>query len=350
MDNNKILTFVPKIYFPGAIFFGAKGPVFLKSIEAEKKLVVTTNGFKEKNEVLVSGLFAGPVEFFYQDREPFADDFDKLKELCQAGNFNWLVALGGGAAIDLAKLVKVRQGIKMAAIPTTVGSGAEVSQHAVIVENGAKKVYSSQSLLPEAVIYNHIFLQSLDKEQIVFQSIDALSHALESLVSRMANPLSDSFALLAIQKIYYYLDNFSNFKNQDEILENLQIAAFFAGLAQSSAATGLAHSFAHYFGPNCKISHAQAVAVFLLDVLELNSQKTDKYKKLDQLNDLTSKDSISKLKILFQDLKISLPKLKDTGKSLEDIAWAVKKDICTATNPYSPNTAELVEIIKKHLQ
>jgi len=345
--NNNILPLLPKIYFPGAVFLGPKSPDFLKSISGFKKIVVTASLFKESNKEVFDGLFGDSAECFFQDREPHVEDLEKLKKRCADNGCDYLVAIGGGSVIDLAKMAKRELRKKMVAMPTTIGSGAEASQHVVLIENGAKKVFSSPEFLPEIVILNPNYLKTLTEKQVVYQSIDALAHAFEALVSRMSNTLSDSISLNSINIIYRNLKKIAEGTKMDKVLEEIQIGSFLSGIAQSSVGTGLCHALAHYFGAKNNISHSAAIAIFLLDVLNLNNGHSDKYKKLDQSKELTSQNFLEKLTKLFYDLKIE-PEKVVLSEEPEKIAEIVRRDICTITNPYAPRASDIVEIIKHH--
>ena len=346
--DSKILPFLQKIYFPASIFLGKQSFMFLKAIQHERKLIIIPKSLKDDNKELLISLFGDEFECFFQDREPQIEDFNKLKEHCQKNNYDYLIAVGGGSVIDSVKMVKKELNIKMVAFPTAVGSGAEVSQYVLLIDNGVKKVFSSPEFLPEIIILNTSFLNSLTKEQIIFQSIDALSHGLESLASKASNHFSDILALDSIEIIYKNLNKLNEKGNKEEILEELQIASILSGLAQSSAATGLCHALAHYFGVKNNISHSKAVAVFLTDVLDLNSKHTDKYRKIGRLKSLSSDNFVENLQELFSKLEIKLEKINVLSEDIIKAAEEIKKDICSLTNPYSPSLEEIIEIIKKH--
>ncbi len=345
--EDKILSFVPKIYFPKSIFFGNRSLIFLNTIKDTKMIFVVSRKFNDKNKKFVKELISDSKIVFHSG-EPKDSDIEIIKK--ESKGSKTIIALGGGSVIDLVKIVKKDLGLRMIAIPTTIGSGAEVSRFSLITDSktSKKNVITSPDLLPEVVIYNPVLCKTLEKEEIIYQTIDAFSHAMESLVSRMSNPVSDSFAIMAIDNLYECLELISLNEINDEILEKIIVSSFMAGVAQGSSATGLAHSFAHYFGLKNNIPHSKAVSIFLLDVLELNAKSTDKYKKLNNLKNLTEKNFISKLGKLFNTLNLSKEKI--TLK--EDIllsADQVRLDICTLSNPYSPKTEELELIIKKHL-
>lgn len=345
--NDKILSFIPKMYLPGSIFFGSQSLSFLKTISNNKRLFVVSSRFNLKNKDLVKQLTDGSGIIFHSG-EPSELNIKKIKKLCKGVEI--IVGLGGGSVIDLAKIVKRDLGIKMVAIPTTIGSGSEVSRFSLIVDPKTKKknVINSADLLPEVVIYNPLLFKSIPKQELIYQTIDAFSHAIESLVSKISNPVSDMLSAVAIDYLYEGLEEISHSKINNEVLEKIITASFLAGLAQSSSATGLAHSFAHYFGPKNNIPHSRAVAIFLLDVLELNAKSCDKYKKLNNLKNISEKNFMLKLKRLFN--KLDLTKEKIVLK--EEILMSseqIRKDICTLSNPYSPKTEDIVLIIKKHL-
>lgn len=344
--NDKILSFLPKVYFPGKIFLGEQSLDFLKTISG-KKLVITSRYFKDSNEDFFSRLFTDSQDYFFQDREPRKEDFENLKKYCLDNGFEAFISIGGGSVVDLSKLVKKDLKTSLTAVPTTMGSGAEVSMHALLIDGGEKKIFSSSDLLPDAIILNSAFLESLPEEQIIFQAIDAFSHGMESLVSRISNPFSDALALSSAEIIYGCFNDFLQKGNRQKILSKLQIAGILAGLAQSSSGTGLCHALAHYFGVKYNIGHAKAIAIFLPDVLSLNMRHTDKYKKLDATKNLPSDAFLPKLKKLFSELDFKTPKIPDS-ENLNEAVSKIKKDICTLTNPYSPTVDEIIQIIKNH--
>ncbi len=345
--DDKILSFIPKMHLPGSIFFGSQSLSFLNTISNHKKLFVVSSGFNINNKDLVKQLTNGSKLIFHSG-EPTELDVEKIKK--ESKGSKTIIALGGGSIIDLAKIIKRDLGIKMVAIPTTIGSGAEVSRFSLIIDSKTKKknVITSSDLLPEVVIYNPLLFKTIPRQELVYQTIDAFSHAIESLVSKMSNPASNMLSAVAIDYLYEGLEEISRGKINDEILEKIITASFLAGLAQSSAATGLAHSFAHYFGPKNNISHSRAVTIFLLDVLELNAASCDKYKKLNNLKNISEKNFIPKLKKLFNKLNATKEQIRLKENILVS-SEQIRKDICTLSNPYSPKTEEISLIVKKHL-
>jgi len=344
--HNDIIKLLPKIYFPNVIFYGDKSFFFYKDVFLNRKIfIVISGGFKEINKKFCEELFCGQAFYFVQDSEPSKEDFEKIQRAFRDNPFDLIVALGGGSVIDLAKLLKKDKKLEMVAIPTTIGAGAEVSQHCILMENGTKKAHSDHNFLPETVILNPVFLLSLSGEQIASQAIDALAHALEGLVSRLSSPLSDAFCLYAIDNLYGGLIDFLEKGARADILARLQIASVFSGLAQSNVGTGLIHSFAHCLGARNKISHALAVCAPFLEVIKFNASHTDKYQKLSQLKHLSPNDFIGKIQDLLNNLGLNGKVILECN--LEEAAEEIKKDICTTTNPSQPSIEDIVSILKK---
>ncbi len=343
-----ILNFLPKAYFPNRVFFGEKSTLFLRTIQTEKRLFVISQSFNFASPQLVVELGATPENTWTHSGEPSREDVQALEMKVAEQSPTWIIAVGGGSILDLVKVVKKRHPIQMLAIPTTLGSGTEVSQHVVYVEENRKKVESDYKFLPEVVLLTPKYLNSLSSEQIVYQSIDALAHGLESLVSKMANPFSDLFATSSIKLIHEQLMSIPTTELPSLAqLHQLQLGGFMAGLAQSSAATGLTHSFAHHFGPKLKLPHAQAVASFLIDVVKLNTAHTDKYQKLKAAQSFGNQDPVTALEKLFEKLKIQVTSFT-LADDIDESALAIQKDVCSLTNPYPPSLEEITAIIQQH--
>lgn len=343
--NEKMLAFVPKIFFPGSIFFGKQSFLVLRTIASSKKIIVASNQFVRRNKNFVDELFEG-TELLTHSGEPSDYDIEKIKNKCRG--FETIIALGGGSVIDLVKVVKKDLGVKMIAASTTIGSGAEVSQYSLLTDpkTKRKKVIVSPELIPEIVICNAILYKSLEKDQIIYQCIDAFSHAIESLVSKFSNPISETFSIIAIDCLYEYLVLISKTEISHELLEKIKIASIFAGLAQSSAATGLLHSFAHEVGTRENIPHARAISIFFIDILELNLRNCDKYNKLDRSKYFTPDNFIPKIRMLLRRLKINPDVKISSDKNLEE---AIRRNISTISNPYAPSIEDISEILKKHI-
>ena len=345
--DNKQLPFVHKIIFPKMMLFGEKGEAFLKNFDTKHGYLFISEAFYKahRNNDWIEGEFKRKV---VRSSEPTGEDVILFNKEIKKVNPDFVVAIGGGSVIDLAKLSRGNENVTFIVLPTTIGSGAEVSQHAVFTENGVKKSSSSFAYLPDLVIINPKYLDSLTEEQIVLQSLDGFSHALESLASKMSHPFSDDLALRAVQIFFNSLREIKSGKSLREEVSGFQRASILAGLAQSSVGVGLVHALAHVLGPAAVISHAEVVSMFLLDVLELNLSHTDAYQKIDTLSGVSFGDLVDNIRFSHQKAgpkRLTLP----NGVAVEEVAEKVRRDINIFTNPYLPTTQEITNIIRKHL-
>lgn len=346
MEDNQ-LSFVSKIYFPHGVFIGPRGLTFLKTLSGKKKYFIVSKSFAKDNKELLSGII-GEDESVIREGEPTIKEYELLVEEVRRKKTEVLVGIGGGSVIDLAKALKKECNLMLVVIPTTIGSGSEVSQFAVFIDDaGRKKVLTSDKFLPDAVIIDSKFLISLTRDQIITQSLDSFAHAIEALVSKMSNSFSDALSLTSIENIYSLL--LSQELKEAKTLENIKSYSLLAGLAQSSVGTGIVHSFAHVIGALCSISHSEAVGMFLVDGIGLNIDNTDKYNKLNSLKELSKENIIENLTLLLKHLNIKFPKITIPKEKLKKTAEDIQKDICTLSNPYNPNVEEVEQILKRHL-
>ncbi|MCV6603330.1 MAG: iron-containing alcohol dehydrogenase, partial [Cohaesibacter sp.] len=205
-----------------------------------------------------------------------------------------IVAIGGGSVIDSAKGVNILASeqsddlsafsgsgaIKRAlkpffVIPTTAGTGSEVTLVAVIKDNerGIKMSFASPFLLPNAAVLDPRMTLTLPPHITAATGMDALTHAVEAYICMAKNPLSDAFATAAIQKIVAHLVNVVNKPDDIEGRLALAEAATMAGIAFSNSMVGLVHSLGHSVGAECHLPHGLCMSIFLPWVLEYNLDK-----------------------------------------------------------------------------
>ena len=171
---------------------------------------------------------------------------------------------------------------KLVAIPTTSGTGSEVTSFAVITDkkNNIKYPLSDYELTPDVAIIDSQFVMSLPKEVIADTGLDVLTHAIESYVSVMATDYTDAMALKAIQMVFEYL--LKSYKNENteecrEAKEKMHNASCIAGMAFANAFLGINHSLAHNLGSQFHIPHGRANAILLPYVIEYNSKTPTKF-------------------------------------------------------------------------
>ena len=182
-----------------------------------------------------------------------------------------LVALGGGSCMDLAKAMVHFSGQKvtLVAIPSTSGSGSEVTDFSVLSHNGVKYPLISKQICPEVAILDSSLLESLPKSLIADTGFDVLTHALESYVAKSASDFTRMFAKEAFTRVYAQLP--ASFAGDTSVRENIHMAATMAGIAFSQSGLGLCHAMAHVLGGEFHIPHGRLCAILLPAVVGCNA-------------------------------------------------------------------------------
>ena len=212
-----------------------------------------------------------------------------------------IIAVGGGSVIDGAKIVRLffeypfyRFGetrisgealrTKFIAIPTTIGSGAEVSSAAIFVdhEQRKKQMIVIHELQPEVVIYDKRYVKGNNTKSLVHSILDAMAHILEGYVSILENSMMDVYAekgfAIIIGEIEKIIKN-----NMDEIdYQQLQYAGFLGGIVQNHCIVGATHAFAHQL-TDYGYSHSEAVSLLLLPTININAEEPKTNRKYSEI-------------------------------------------------------------------
>ena len=287
-------------YFgPTKVIFGP-GSIGELSMEVSalgrKAFLVTDRGIietglvdqvKEKLGNLLAGVYADVPQ------DSGMDVVDQGAESALASGADVIVSLGGGSVIDTAKGMcivmkeggglKDFQGMQMltrqqtphVVVPTTAGTGSEVTSGAVILDKdqGQKIIIFEYFNTPRVAILDPRMTEKLPANLTASTGMDAMTHAVESYVSQTRNPISDAAALHAIKLIVKYLpmavENGENLMARGQ----MQIAALLAGWAFSNAMLGLVHAMAHSLGAICRIPHGLANGILLPHVMRYNSDE-----------------------------------------------------------------------------
>lgn len=230
----------------------------------------------------------GTVFWIYSEfyGEPTTEHVQGALTLCRENEVDGVVAIGGGSAMDIAKAVATLavhpdlrlsdipsmqrvQRLPLIAVPTTAGTGSEVTKVMVVTntKTGVKMNPGHPDLVPDVAILDPTLTLSMPASVTTFTGVDALIHAMEAYVSRMAQPITDSFALTAIQKISRNL--YSVIETPDDVSarSDMQLASMFAGLAFSNASTNLAHALGRPLGVRFHVPHGLSVAVAMPSVI-----------------------------------------------------------------------------------
>ncbi|MDB8805435.1 MULTISPECIES: bifunctional acetaldehyde-CoA/alcohol dehydrogenase [Romboutsia] len=319
-----------------------------------------------------------------------------------------IIALGGGSAMDAAKgmwlfyenpeadfedlrlkFMDIRKRIykfpklgrqaKMVAIPTTSGTGSEVTSFAVITDkvNNIKYPLADYELTPDVAIIDPTFVMSVPAAVTADTGLDVLTHAIEAYVSVMATDYTDALAMKAIQMVFEYLPKSykgANTQEGKEAREKMHNASCMAGMAFANAFLGINHSLAHKLGSEFHIPHGRANAILLPYVIEYNASMPTKFaafpryksfvadKKYAEIAKMlglkanTTEEGVKSLVEAIRNLmrELNMPMtIRECGieekiymGAIEKLALDAFDDQCTPANPRQPLVSELVEIYK----
>ena len=290
-----------------------------------------------------------------------------------------IVAIGGGSVIDTAKgmlyiYAKMEENTqsqlpKLVAIPTTSGTGSEVTAFSVITVNGEKLCLVDEQMMPDYAIVDPNFVKTVPASVTAETGLDALSHAIEAYVSTQATDFTDALAEKAIKLLFDYLLPVYQDGNNMEAREKVHHASTLAGIAFTNASLGITHSLAHAIGGRFHLPHGRAIGILLPHVIAYNSHlatgdlqsvAAQKYAQLANLIGLPAKTTlegcqnlIRGIRVLLQELQVNLSFRDDQldrnayEESLVTLAQLALADNCTPTNPRQPTEQELVELVKK---
>ena len=263
---------------------GENGLETLKSFHARKVLVVCDPFFYENGQAARVAAFAcgEQTEFFYEvTPDPSVELAAKGTGFLKAFDPELVIALGGGSAMDLAKAMCyfAGAGAALCAVPTTSGSGSEVTDFAILTHNGVKHPLVDPRLRPHTAILEGSLLESLPESLIADGGFDAISHALEALVATNAGAITDCLAVEAFKRLLAMLP--ASYGGDKSVRLRLHEASTMAGMAFSQAGLGLCHALAHALGGKYHIPHGRLNAILLPAVVSVNAHSAmEKYAKI----------------------------------------------------------------------
>ena len=300
-----------------------------------------------------------------------------------ASGADFIVALGGGSAIDTAKGIGIvfnnpefadvkslegvadtkKKAVPTFALPTTAGTAAEVTINYVIIDEDAKKkmVCVDPNDIPAVAIVDPELMYSMPKGLTAATGMDALTHAIESYITPGAWVMSDMLELKAIEMIAANLKNAVDNGNDPVAREAMSQAQYIAGMGFSNVGLGIVHSMAHPLGAHYDTPHGVANALLLPTVMEFNMPAAiDKYVQIAKAmnvysvgmsNEEAAEAAVEAVRQLA--IRVGIPQhLSDLGIKAEDLdklATAAAADVCTPGNPRFVNKDIIQELYEKVL-
>ena len=354
----------------------------LKEKHLTHYMIVTTPGFIKRGTLqsFFDALNQNDIQYsIFHDVKPDPEisDVEKLKEMFIKEGCQALIAIGGGSVIDCSKAALACIQMKnldvktvlhtgrvskplplLIAVPTTAGTGSEVTAGAVITDPIKKRKYalSHLFLIPKYAVLDASLLTSLPSEMTAYTGMDALTHAIEAYINCFNNRKTNESALCAIKSIFQYLvPSFEDGLNKHYRLELLE-ASYNAGVAISNNYVGYVHAIAHGIGGMYHLQHGMINAIILPIVLEeYGSAVVSKLAKIADVVGITgttdqdkSKQFIQKLKDLNQIFSIptSIPEIQE-----EDIHYlaigAEKEGNPSYPTPVTWDVEQFEKVIRK---
>lgn len=298
----------------------------------------------------------------------------------QSSQADVLVAIGGGSAIDAAKAImyfacnlEAKEGKQckkptFVAIPSTSGTGSEVTDFTVITSNGAKVCLIDDFLAPDIAILDSSCIAGLPQRIITDTGVDVLVHAIEAYVSVNATDFTDGLAEKAIRLIFDYLPLTYKDSYNSTARNHVQNASCIAGMAFTNAGLGIVHSLAHAFGGAFHVPHGRSNALLLNAVMEYNANlmgngndyAMTKYAQLGKMLGLPARtpregcvsfmqavDKLRKSLGVEDNLRALGLKEDEFMAAIDRMATNAMGDRCTPTNPRKPTKEDLMNIYKK---
>ena len=261
-------------YCKTRIIAGAGAASVLEEFKAKRVLVVADPFFYQNGmaEQVAHKAKAIHYEIFHEIQpdpsvELAARGTAKVKEFAP----DLMVALGGGSAMDCAKAMRFFSGLEipLAAIPTTSGSGSEVTDFAILTHNGVKNPLVDGRLRPELAVLDSDFLKALPAFLVADGGFDALSHALEALVAKDAGTVTNALATDAFCRVFAQLS--ASYAGNQEARLAVHKGATMAGMAFTQAGLGMCHAMSHALGGLFHVPHGRLNAILLPSVIGCNA-------------------------------------------------------------------------------
>jgi len=363
----------------------------IKELKFSKVFVSTDPGLVKSGTIdkvikLLNDNKIDTTVFSEVEANPYAETIMKGSESYKQESCEMIIAIGGGSPMDFAKAVAVvvsnpghildyRRGEKtienetplIIAIPTTVGTGSEVTHVSVVTdsEKGRKFVIASPLIMPEYAFIDPLMTTTLPRHVVAETGADALVHAIEAYTSVRANPITDGLAIQVVKMISQYLPESYAHPGNLEARSQIHLASTMAGMAFGLAGVGLVHSCSHPMSARYRVAHGLANAVLLPYVMDYNLiSNYKKYADLARVFDSSlvlksDKYAAESFPKILRDLteSIGIPRdfrvlnIEFSDEMINQLAEDALNDVGTIpNNPRKVEKQDIVQIYKKVLQ
>jgi len=397
----------PKVYFK----YGCL-PVAIQDLKGKQKAFIITDkplyelGMTKKLEEVLEEIGIKCDIFYDVEPDPSLTTVNKGLTLMNSFNPDVIIAIGGGSPMDAAKIMWLMyehpevqfEGVAMrfmdirkrvyelpalgekaimVAIPTTSGTGSEVTPFAVVTDDrtGIKYPLADYALTPNIAIVDPELVMNMPKKLTAYGGIDALTHAIEAYVSVYASEYTNGLALEAIRLLFKYLPSaYKNGANDPKAKEKVHYAATMAGMAFANSFLGICHSMAHQLGATFHVPHGLANALMISHVIRYNATDAPfkqaifpqykypnakwRYARIADHLQLGGETEEEKVQLLIEaveklkqklDIPLTIKEVlsgeeKEFYESVEELAEQAFDDQCTGANPRYPLIKDLKEL------
>ncbi|MBD8839621.1 MULTISPECIES: bifunctional acetaldehyde-CoA/alcohol dehydrogenase [Paenibacillus] len=396
-----------KVYFEkGATQYLAKMPDITRVAIITDAMMVKLGYVEKVEHYLRQRQMPVAIEVFSDvEPDPSTTTVDRGTEMMRRFQPDCIIALGGGSPMDAAKamwlfyeypdtdfndlkqkFMDIRKRIykyprlgvkaKFVAIPTTSGTGSEVTSFAVITDKNqgnTKYPLADYELTPDVAIVDPEFVYSLPRTAVADTGMDVLTHAIEAYVSVMANDYTDGLAIKAIQLVFQYLEQ-SALQGDKLAREKMHNASTIAGMAFANAFLGINHSLAHKWGGQYHTAHGRTNAILMPHVIRYNAKKPTKFASFPKYSHFIADERYAEIARILglpartteegvTSLINAIRKLNKTlgiEESFQEIGFDAKdfeahvdyladrafEDQCTTANPKLPLVTELADVYR----
>lgn len=264
------------------LIIGGGSLAALKEMGARRAMVVTDPYFMKNGTAQYVADLAAPKWEIFDRVEPDPSVALAAEGTVRIQEFrpDTVIALGGGSAMDCAKAMVYfsRSQAKLVAVPTTSGSGSEVTDFAILTHEGVKHPLVDPKLRPRVAILDDKLLTALPPSLVADSGFDVLCHAMEAMVAKNASAVTDALVKDAFCRVLWDLPE--SYRGNQSVRLGIHVAAAMAGMAFTQAGLGVCHALAHSLGGLYHIPHGRLNAILLPAVMECNDVAMDKYAEL----------------------------------------------------------------------
>lgn len=368
---------------PRDIIYGEGALAELATLKGQKAVIVTGGssmkkfGFLEQCQDYLSQAGIRSIIIDGVEPNPSVKTVWRGAEAMMSFEPDWIVAIGGGSALDAAKVMwcfyehphlkfediievgsmpALRQKAKFIAIPSTSGTASEITAFSVITdtENHIKYPIVAADMVPDIAILDPKLPETMPAHITANTGMDVLTHAAEALVSIAATSFTDPYSIEAIKLVIDNIETAYKEPDNKEARYNMHNASALAGMAFTNASLGLVHSLAHKIGGEFGVTHGLSNAILLPYIIDFNRQYTTKYQLAESIL------GIDNLAQTVRELNKALD-IPSCFKDCDEVDFSEEKfirvlermseraygDPCTLTNPGKPTVEDVKSLYRK---